>query len=224
MTAKIVLITFGLLAIAAIASARQVKDNAAVPPANAPSVELQQQSLRVQQDSARRQLSPATAQKPLAPDNFIAPMADEADDFIVPLIPPSPHPPDCPPLKKEEVDTLVKAAAAAEQVKPELIRAVMKQESGFKPCAVSPRGAQGLMQLMPDTAWQFNVSDPLDPTQNVLGGAAFLKQLLAKYKGDLKLVLNAYNAGVIDSASTPAETQNYTSSILADLASAAKKQ
>jgi len=98
----------------------------------------------------------------------------------------------------------------------------MKQESGFKPCAVSVRGAQGLMQLMPATADLLHVADPFDPQQNVEGGAAFLKQLLGRYKGDLRLALVAYNAGTLRAdqpANTPypAETQNYLASIFAQL-------
>jgi soluble lytic murein transglycosylase-like protein len=103
---------------------------------------------------------------------------------------------------------------------------VIKQESGFRPCAVSPVGAQGLMQLMPDTADQLRVADAFDPAQNVNGGAAYLKQLLTKYKGDIKLTLGAYNAGpkrTDDAGGVPniPETQNYVASILADMGSAA---
>jgi soluble lytic murein transglycosylase-like protein len=98
----------------------------------------------------------------------------------------------------------------------------MRQESGFKPCAVSIKGAQGLMQLMPATAAQFHVTDPFDPEQNVQAGALFLKQLLKKYNGDLRLALVAYNAGStradqLDPSQYPAETQGYLANIFADL-------
>jgi hypothetical protein len=98
----------------------------------------------------------------------------------------------------------------------------MKQESGFKPCAVSVRGAQGLMQLMPATAGLLHVENPFDPEQNVQAGAAFLKQLLGRYKGDLRLALVAYNAGPLRAdqpanAPYPLETQNYLASIFAQL-------
>src|SRR5581483_8762511 len=98
---------------------------------------------------------------------------------------------DCDPMPEPEVAKLIDTAAAAEEVKPELIRAVIRQESAFHACAVSPKGAQGLMQLMPATAERFHVTDPFDPAQNVSAGAKFLKELLAKYSGDLRLTLSA---------------------------------
>jgi len=126
---------------------------------------------------------------------------------------------DCDPLSKSQIDTLVTTAATREGVKPELIRQVMQRESAFKPCAVSVKGAQGLMQLMPATAGQFGVRDPFDPEQNVSGGVKFLKQLLTKYNGDMRLALAAYNAGpaaVDRAAGVPnfTETQRYVSEIL----------
>jgi soluble lytic murein transglycosylase-like protein len=103
-----------------------------------------------------------------------------------------------------------------------LIRAVMRQESGFKPCAVSAKGAQGLMQLMPETAQLLRVGDVFDPAQNVQAGASFLKRLLKKYNGDLRLALVAYNAGAMradqsDPARYPLETQGYLANIFAEL-------
>jgi soluble lytic murein transglycosylase-like protein len=141
-------------------------------------------------------------------------------DFIDPW-PTLPQAP-CPALDHDEVNALVADAARKQALPPELLRAVMKQESAFKPCAVSMRGAQGLMQLMPTTAQQFHVADPFDPAQNVRAGAAFLKQLLTRYKGDLRLALAAYNAGPLradqqGSRSFPIETQNYLANIFADL-------
>jgi soluble lytic murein transglycosylase-like protein len=128
----------------------------------------------------------------------------------------------CPALDSEDVDALTKEAGREQALSPDLLRAVMKQESAFKPCAISIRGAEGLMQLMPATARQFHVADPFDPSQNVRAGAAYLKQLLSRYKGDLKLALAAYNAGPLRADQQanrpfPLETQNYLMSILADL-------
>jgi soluble lytic murein transglycosylase-like protein len=187
------------------------------------SIQKQLQAVQTQRDAIRKQ-SGGPAQ-PSDADAFIAPMAGDADDFIPALVPPPPPPPpvpDCPPLPSSEIDTLVNTAAREQGLKPTLVRAVMKQESGFKPCAVSIKGAQGLMQLMPQTAEQFHVSDPFDPKQNVDAGAALLKQLLDKYKGDLNLALGAYNAGAntVDMTGVVpniGETKNYVASILADL-------
>ena len=129
---------------------------------------------------------------------------------------------DCDPMAAADVDTLIDRAATREGVNAKLVRAVIRQESGFRPCAVSPRGAQGLMQLMPDTAERFHVSDAFDPGQNVDGGTKFLKELLAKYAGDLRLALGAYNAGPerVDASGTVPdiqETQDYVTSILNEL-------
>jgi soluble lytic murein transglycosylase-like protein len=99
---------------------------------------------------------------------------------------------------------------------------VIRKESAFYPCAVSPKGALGLMQLMPATAEMLGVTDPFDPKQNVDAGAKFLKQLIEKYAGDLPLALSAYNAGParVDTArGVPdiAETKNYVADILSSI-------
>ncbi len=103
--------------------------------------------------------------------------------------------PACDPLPEEQAGPLIEAAAKAHQLPAKLLRAVVEQESGFRPCAVSAKGAQGLMQLMPATASDFQVKDAFDPKDNLNAGAAFLRQLIEKYKGDLPSALAAYNAG-----------------------------
>ena len=78
---------------------------------------------------------------------------------------------------------------------PDLVLAVISVESAFRKDAVSPKGAQGLLQLMPGTARELGVKDALDPAQNLDGGARYLNALIAEFKGDLRLAIAAYNAG-----------------------------
>jgi len=101
----------------------------------------------------------------------------------------------CDPLPEEELQPLFRQVAEEEGLAEGLLRAVAEQESGFRPCAVSPKGAMGLMQLMPSTAHDLGVRDPFDPHENLQSGARFLKQLLARFGGDPVLALSAYNAG-----------------------------
>ena len=135
---------------------------------------------------------------------------------------PSAQVPECEPLPAAQVDALVDSAAARESLDGDLIRGVIRQESAFRPCAVSSKGAVGLMQLMPETALQFGVMNPFDPIQNVDGGAKLLKQLLVRYGGDLSKTLGAYNAGparvdAVDGVPKIPETQDYIQQILSML-------
>jgi len=102
---------------------------------------------------------------------------------------------DCDPMADPELTPLIDTAAQLHQVEPKLLRGVIEQESGFHACAISAKGARGLMQLMPATVDQFKVGDAFDPKQNIEAGATYLRQLLDKYKDDIKLALAAYNAG-----------------------------
>jgi hypothetical protein len=109
--------------------------------------------------------------------------------------------------------------AAKYGVEEALVRAVIRMESGGQTMAVSPKGAMGLMQLMPETAGMLGVDDPFDPVQNLEGGIKYLSQLSDKYQGDLVKALAAYNAGPgrVDSyGGVPpfAETQRYVKNVL----------
>lgn len=99
------------------------------------------------------------------------------------------------PANKLPFDDAVHAAAIETSLEPALLHAVIAAESHHDAYARSPRGAQGLMQLMPATARRFQVSDPYNPVQNVRAGARYLRELRDLYKGDLSLALAAYNAG-----------------------------
>lgn len=90
---------------------------------------------------------------------------------------------------------LVKKLAPGYRVEPQLVLAIIAAESNFNSAAVSPKNAMGLMQLVPDTAARFKVKDAYDPKQNIRGGLAYLRWLLAYFEGDLTLVAAAYNAG-----------------------------
>jgi soluble lytic murein transglycosylase-like protein len=96
---------------------------------------------------------------------------------------------------KGEIEGLAVEIAKRHKVDPQLVLAVIRVESAFEPQAVSPKGAQGLMQLMPATAGELGVDDPFDPTANIDGGVRYLSQLLQRYGGDRVRALAAYNAG-----------------------------
>ena len=94
-----------------------------------------------------------------------------------------------------KIDALIADSGARNNVDPALIYSIMHQESTFKRNALSPKGARGLMQLMPPTAARFGVSNIYDPQQNVEGGARYIKFLLDMFDGDVSLTLAGYNAG-----------------------------
>jgi len=126
------------------------------------------------------------------------------------------------PLSKAMAET-VDRIAEQNQLSPRLVHSVIQVESNYDPNAVSPKGAQGLMQLIPSTARRFGVSDVFDPADNIQGGARYLKYLLGIYKGDQSLALAAYNAGegaVARYGGVPPfpETQNYVAKVQQRLA------
>jgi len=125
----------------------------------------------------------------------------------------------CEAISQPELVRMIDVAARHENVDPLLVREVARQESGFRPCAVSPKGAEGLMQLMPATQIQLQVQNPFSAQESLDAGTKLLKQLLDRYHGDLSQALSAYNAGparVNAAGGVPKipETQNYVSDIL----------
>ena len=96
---------------------------------------------------------------------------------------------------RELYDPYVLEYSNRHSLRPELVRAVIQVESGYNPRALSPKGAMGLMQLMPDTARMLGVQRPYDPEQNIRGGTRYLRLLLDKYEGSEELALASYNAG-----------------------------
>jgi soluble lytic murein transglycosylase-like protein len=177
---------------------------------------LMETSLQRQRESAERQRQSIRLQKQQA--------TESGDFFIVPWVQPVAltAPPECEPVAPHEIGPLVREISEREGLTPDLLRAVIEQESSYLPCAVSPKGAQGLMQLMPATASLLGIADPFEPRQNLNGGARFLRSLLDRYGGDLVLALAAYNAGparVDASGGVPPipETMNYVTEIMKKL-------
>ncbi len=172
-----------------------------------------QASIEKQKTAVKAQAGSAAAN---TTDSFFSTPWTSPSTIPVPAVIPS-----CAAMPDTELKPLVEASAKAHDLKPELIRAVIRQESASFACAVSEKGAMGLMQLMPDVAQQFG-ADPFDPQQNVQAGSRYLKQLMTRYKGDLKLALAAYNAGpqTVDSQNKVPdipETTAYVDAILKDL-------
>jgi TPR repeat protein len=128
---------------------------------------------------------PGCMQDPVLPDFQVEPpVFDSADEPFIAATP-----------EQARIVKLVERIAPDYGVHPQLAIAVIRAESNFDPKARSPRNAQGLMQLIPETSLRFNVKSPYDPVQNVRGGLSYLRWLLAYFEGDVTLVAAAYNSG-----------------------------
>jgi soluble lytic murein transglycosylase-like protein len=180
-------------------------------------VSRQRQAAAAMQDSVARQVESTRLQEQSA-GRAAAPAASYNAVEAAP--PPAfPEVGACDPIPAEEAAELIDAAANKEGLDRDLLHALIEQESAFLPCAVSRKGALGLMQLMPATAALFGVEDPLDPKENLDAGARFLGLLLERFDRDLPLALGAYNAGparVEQAGGIPdiPETRNYVHQIL----------
>ena len=123
------------------------------------------------------------------------------------------------PRNHKKYDALIRQASAKYGVDFSLVKAVIQVESSFNPGAISKKGAKGLMQIMPQNYASLNVKDPFDPSQNIMGGTLYLKQLIRRYDNKLPLVLAAYNAGpsAVDryqSIPPYSETQRYVQKVM----------
>ncbi len=98
-------------------------------------------------------------------------------------------------LSKDDIESLIEKISIKEGVSPSLVKAVVENESSYNTMAVSPKGAMGLMQLMPETAKELGVNNSFSAEENIEGGVKYLKGLLNKYQWDYKKALAAYNAG-----------------------------
>ncbi len=168
----------------------------------------------------------ASVQKQATVGTPAIPKSTRSSFFTVPFPASATGTADCDPLPAEQLDPLIEEAARKTGVEAQLVRAVIEQESGGRPCALSAKGAEGLMQLVPSTAEEFDVTaeefdldDAFDPKQNVEAGAKLLKALLERYQNDPTLALGAYNAGsgrVDQAGGVPPihETMDYVTAIL----------
>jgi len=136
-------------------------------------------------------------------DHFERDLTPTAVSAPAPIAPPAPNVPKAPaiaitkakPLDAKALNEVINSISDRHQIDPDLINSVIHAESGFNSHAVSPKGARGLMQLMPQTANQLGVNNSFDPKDNVEGGTRYLRELLEQYNFDIVKALAAYNAG-----------------------------
>jgi soluble lytic murein transglycosylase len=124
-----------------------------------------------------------------------------------------------PSFDRSSFDRFITRAAKQHGISEPLLKAIIKAESNFNPQAVSKKGAMGLMQIMPNTLKDLNINDPFDPEQNIMGGARYMKFLMKRFEGNLRLAIAAYNAGPENVAkynNIPPfkETENYVKRVL----------
>jgi len=132
-----------------------------------------------------------------APDSYVEVATEEVVRFEELEVPPPAVPEAAAeaPVATSSVQQVISKASSRGRIDPDLIESMIRAESGFNAKAVSPKGAQGLMQLMPETAARLGVRDAMDPVANVNGGTRYLEELLGRYDDDLVKALAAYNAG-----------------------------
>jgi soluble lytic murein transglycosylase-like protein len=215
---RISCVLIGCIAVVAVVEGR-AQSSAIAPPAPSISDRQMGSATKMQAAAAHQKAAAQKQTTPVPEGSFFS--AGWSGPSILPTQLPGDLP-ECPAMQESEYEPLVREAAARNQLNPTLITAMIRQESAFRPCAISDKGAMGLMQLMPETAGSLNTLNPFDPAQNVEGGARYLKQMLARFNGDLRLALAAYNAGPekVDKAdgTKPAvpdiqETRDYVDSI-----------
>jgi soluble lytic murein transglycosylase-like protein len=175
-------------------------------------MEKQRAAAAIQRESVRKQVEMAAPWRGAEPP---------AESVTEPAAEPAAVP-ECATIPETELTPLIDSAAQGNQLETRLLRGVIEQESAKRPCAVSVKGAKGLMQLMPATIEQFQVEDPFDAKQNIAAGAKYLRQLIDRYQGDIKLALAAYNSGpgTVDQAGAIPEikeTRDYVEAILKKL-------
>ncbi len=186
--------------------------------AEEPAVEKTRAAIEAALAAQRKSLEAAAASL-AAQRESVARQQEAAQRFLISPAPALPAFAACHPLPAAEIEPLLGAAAGRERLPVALLREVARQESGFRPCAVSRAGAMGLMQLMPASARRLGVWNPFDPRESVDSGARLLKEMLTRYGGNVALALSAYNAGPgrVDAAGgVPeiAETAGYVRKIL----------
>jgi len=182
--------------------------------------DVQAQAVQTQAQRIRAAMAASLAQQRASVQQQVKSVVPLAAPVLMQV--PLPPAADCEPIAQPELSKMIEHVATEHQVDPKLVLEVARQESGFRPCAISPKGAQGLMQLMPDTQMSLEVQNPFDPQENLTAGTKLLKQLLEHYNGDLSLALSAYNAGptrVDKTAGVPQipETMSYVTEILSRL-------